>query len=529
MGLDLRGAGTDPGKFAALILGQPLFDYQAEVAGSGATVRVMCAGRQVGKSFLLAALALFEATTRRNITVLFISAGEEAAKRLLGECSRLVSSSAGLDGSIVEETKTMLLFSTGSRIMSVPASEKQIRGISADLLVIDEASFVPEEIWVSAQPTTIARPGARIILASTPYLSDHFFKHMWDQGMRSPDAYVRSWHWPSSTSPLVTDETLEGVRRGINPIRFAREYMAEWPDGSGLLLTADELEQSVLDYEMVEPERAYDFHGFAPVGSNGLVLPPQVSAGVDYGSQHDANALVLLGALDDYGVNYDVGALFREQTTEDHIFFVPWLEYHHRMTYHDFAARVAEVGKGYNIRMIASETNGVGAGGHEFMVMAMLRAAERGELASRFDVSGGWYTSGTFVAPVWTDNRRKQAQFGRLKGMLQAGTLVLPRHAELLKQLSSLEMSETAAGSISISVPDRVGHDDLAMALAQALMNIATPAMMSGQRFRQQPSWASFTDLATGKRIPDAPRVLHPLNSSVWNWGSRGAEREQPV
>ena len=529
VGTELEGAGIDPEKFAANVLGQPLFGYQAEVARSGATVRVMRAGRQVGKSFLLAALALFEATTRRGVTVLFISAGEEAAKRLLGECSRLVAASAGLDGSIVEETKTTLRFSTGSRIMSVPASEKQIRGISADLLVIDEASFVPEEIWVSAQPTTIARPGARIILASTPYLSDHFFKHLWDQGMRSPDAYVRSWHWPSITSPLVTEETLEGVRRGINPVRFKREYEAQWPEGSGLLLTPDELENSVLDYEMVEPERAYQEHGFAPVGRGGLLASPQVTGGLDYGSQVDANALVLIGALEDYGANFDMEDLRRGRTSADHIFFIPWLEYHHRMNYDVFADRVVEVAKGYNIRSLASETNGAGAGAHRFMELAMARALERREIASVVNGTRRFGTWGTAVVPVWTDNRRKQVQFGTLKGMLQSGTLVLPRHGELLKQLASLEMTETASGSISISVPERVGHDDLAMALAQALMNIATPSMHNQQRFGPQPRGVEFAELGTGRRVPSRPRLLDPENLFVFNGGSLGAESEQPL
>ena len=55
-----------------------------------------------------------------------------------------------LSGSVVDEQKAQLTLSNGSRIVSVPASDKQIRGWPVDLLIIDEAGFVAEEIWRAA-------------------------------------------------------------------------------------------------------------------------------------------------------------------------------------------------------------------------------------------------------------------------------------------------------------------------------------------------------------------------------------------
>ena len=75
--------------FADGVLGRGLWPHQLDVARSGARYRVICAGRQVGKSVLLAVLALHTAATRRGATVLLVSAGEEASKRLLGECAAL--------------------------------------------------------------------------------------------------------------------------------------------------------------------------------------------------------------------------------------------------------------------------------------------------------------------------------------------------------------------------------------------------------------------------------------------------------
>ena len=59
----------------------------------------------------------------------------------------------------------------------------------------------------------------------------------------------------------------------------------------------------------------------------------------------------------------------------------------------------------------------------------------------------------------------KQDGFGRLKVLLSQGRLALPRHPRLLGQLSALEFEERESGAVRIEVPQRAGHDDLAMAL----------------------------------------------------------------
>ena len=149
----LTAASTDPGVFAEMLLGQPLWPHQLELARSPARYRVMCAGRQVGKSTLLAVLALHEAATRRNVRVMLVSAGEVASRRLLEECATLANGSALLRGSVLDESRLVLGLSNGSQILSVPASQRQIRGPAVDLLILDEAGFIDPEIWRAAQPT----------------------------------------------------------------------------------------------------------------------------------------------------------------------------------------------------------------------------------------------------------------------------------------------------------------------------------------------------------------------------------------
>ncbi len=62
----------------------------------------------------------------------------------------------------------------------------------------------------------------------------------------------------------------------------------------------------------------------------------------------------------------------------------------------------------------------------------------------------------------------KETAFGMLKLWCQQGRLALPRHPALLAQLTALEFETTESGTVRIAVPERAGHDDLAMALCLA-------------------------------------------------------------
>ncbi|TQN44402.1 terminase family protein [Blastococcus colisei] len=420
------------GAFAEQLVGQALWPHQLAFARSDARYRVVCAGRQVGKSRGLAIIALHAAATRRNYSVLLVSAGEVASRRLLAECATLATSSPLLAGSVLDESKGSLTLSNGSVIRSVPPSQQQIRGWPVDLLIVDEAGFIDTEVWRAAEPAIIARPGSRVILASTPWGStEHFFRLLWHRGMRSPDGQVAAWHWPSSVSPMVDDVLLEQIREREAPHYFAREYLAEWTDDVGAFFTSVELENATKDYGLLPPEEAV---------AHGVV---QVVGGVDWGSRNDANTLVVLGSS---SPPYDERGRLRYR--------VLWLEEHHRMSYDVWIDRLVEVAGMYPFGALAAETNGVGD--YPTLQLSQL-LAQRGHHV---------------VVPVQTTAKLKQDGFGLVQLLMQQDRLELPPHPGLLRQLSALEFERTESGLMRIAVPDRVGHDDLAMALCLAVLQL---------------------------------------------------------
>src|SRR5262249_25323987 len=126
-------------------------------------IHVLCA-RQVGKTLVAAALALVTAcrkeeslnlitspTLRQSIEVL------ERVKTLRRSCEFIRS----------EERATAMRFDNGSRILALPAEEKNIRGFaSVSLLIVDEAARVPDELYYSIRPMLSINKG-RIICLST--------------------------------------------------------------------------------------------------------------------------------------------------------------------------------------------------------------------------------------------------------------------------------------------------------------------------------------------------------------------------
>ena len=70
---------------------------------------------------------------------------------------------------LVGESALRYELTNGSRIIALPGTEENIRGYSAvDLLVIDEAARVIDELYYATRPM-LAVSGGRLLALSTPF------------------------------------------------------------------------------------------------------------------------------------------------------------------------------------------------------------------------------------------------------------------------------------------------------------------------------------------------------------------------
>ena len=240
---DLRRARTDLRTFS-LAVEQPLADWQASSLTLTRRTTVLVAPRQSGKSRSLSVVALWWAYSRPDQRVLVVSAGEDASRRLLAQAAAVAIRSPLLSGSVTDENSGLLTLSNGSEIRSVPASERAIRGWTTDLLLIDEAAQVDDDLILGAAiPTTAARPDARIVLAGSPGAPEGAFYSFAEQGTQG-DEHVATHQWNLTDATWIGRSVIASARSALAPAQYEREFEGRFADTG--------LEERVIDRDLID-------------------------------------------------------------------------------------------------------------------------------------------------------------------------------------------------------------------------------------------------------------------------------------
>lgn len=207
---------------------------------------MLCA-RQSGKSTITSLLALHTAIHRCGALVLLLAPSlrqsQELFRKLKSSFSALHSSPVGID----EESALRLELDNGSRIVCLPGKEATIRGFSGvSLLVVDEASRVPDDLYQAIRPM-LAVSGGRIILLSTPFGKRGFFHHEWVEG-------GAGWERVKVTAdecPRISKAWLEQERAAIGDWWFSQEYLCEFVESVDQVFRYDDIQAALSDE--VEP------------------------------------------------------------------------------------------------------------------------------------------------------------------------------------------------------------------------------------------------------------------------------------
>jgi Terminase large subunit, T4likevirus-type, N-terminal len=212
--------------------------WQVEVLASDHPRKILCCGRQTGKSTVAAILAIHKALTQPGSTVLVVAPGERQAKLLFSKALSLYRQ-AGYPLPAHSERRTGLEISNGSVIEALPAVERTTRGYSVDLLVVDEAAGVPDMDYHGILPALIATQGEQVLL-STPRGKRGFFHELW----HSVDDWMRVMV-RSDEVGRIRDEDLEVFRRTMPEQFFRQEFFCEWLETEGSLFSYDDIEAAL--------------------------------------------------------------------------------------------------------------------------------------------------------------------------------------------------------------------------------------------------------------------------------------------
>tara|TARA_B100000287_G_scaffold64190_1_gene55728 strand:+ start:349 stop:2022 length:1674 start_codon:yes stop_codon:yes gene_type:complete len=179
-----------------------MYDFQEEMVQKFHTERFNIAKlpRQSGKSTIVTAYLLWYVLFNQNVNVAILANKAATAREMLGRLQLSYENlPRWLQQGINEWNKGSLELENGSKIMAASTSASAVRGMSFNVIFLDEFAFVPNHIadqfFSSVYPTISSGKKTKVIIISTPHGMNMFYK-LWHDAERKKNEYVPTEvHW----------------------------------------------------------------------------------------------------------------------------------------------------------------------------------------------------------------------------------------------------------------------------------------------------------------------------------------------
>lgn len=232
--------------------------WQKEVLATKGNICIRT-GRQVGKSTVVSVKAAEYAAKNKNKTILVIASVERQASLLFEKIMDVLFTKyksyikTGKD----KPTKHKVHLTNGSVIHCLPTglSGHGIRGYTVDLLIADEAAFIPEDVWTAVTPMLAVTKGT-IILLSTPFGRGGYFYRCFQDKRFTP------FHVSSEECPRADEAFLESERERMTKLQYAQEYLGEFIDELRQFFPNDVIKKCmVLERGLTSPSFGHNYLG----------------------------------------------------------------------------------------------------------------------------------------------------------------------------------------------------------------------------------------------------------------------------
>ena len=237
--------------FAREVLGVKLDAKQTALLRSDSRRVILNCCRQWGKSTVTAVKAVHCAIFQPgSLTVVVSPSARQSAEFVLKVRMLAARASERVRGD--GENRASAVFTNGSRVAGLPASEDTTRGFSgATLLIVDEASRVKDSLYFAMLPilsttgSTGDKPGqgGEVWLLSTPNGRTGFFWKTWNEC----DDWFRL-QVTADESPRVNRKVLAEHKKIFSGDLFRQEYMCEFLAGDDALFNMDQVDKLYLPH-----------------------------------------------------------------------------------------------------------------------------------------------------------------------------------------------------------------------------------------------------------------------------------------
>ena len=223
--------------------------WQEEVLEAEGNI-VVCSGRQVGKTEIIAEKTARYIYKNSNKKVLIISVTEQQAENML---AKIVLHLFDIDKKCIckgskRPTKHKVILTNGSYAITKAVGQYGLGalGLTCDVVVPDECAYLPETIWQSITPMLFSTGGVMWLL-STPNAQEGYFY----EAYTNPAFGFKTFHVNSEEVAQARPEPqrsimlayLEREKVRMSPMQYAQQYLAQFQEELGQLFPDSLIEQ----------------------------------------------------------------------------------------------------------------------------------------------------------------------------------------------------------------------------------------------------------------------------------------------
>ena len=234
---------------------------------------VCCTGRQFGKSFLGINILLKWALEDNKSVSMFVTPVYSQAKKVFSEMVTAIGGT-GITKEI-NKSELHIKFINDSIIYFRSAErEDSLRGYTLDYLIVDEAAYIRDQVWVTVlRPTTLVR-GKKCLFLSTPK-GKNWFYGLSLRGESDEYPQYTTFKASSFDTPYITTSELDEAKLSLPDSIYKQEILAEFIDDGGEVFSNLSNLSILKSYPQYNPSEKY-------------------YAGLDFGRQVDYTVLIIL-------------------------------------------------------------------------------------------------------------------------------------------------------------------------------------------------------------------------------------------
>jgi len=206
--------------------------------------------RQTGKSTTVVSYLLHYAIFNDSVNIGILANKASTARELL---ARLATAYENLpkwmQQGILVWNKGNIELENGSKILAASTSASAVRGMSFNILFLDEFAFVPNHVadafFASVYPTITSGKSTKVIIVSTPHGMNHFYR-MWHDAEKNANEYIPTdVHW--TEVPGRDSEWKRQTIANTSEQQFKVEFECEFLGSVDTLIAPSKLRTLVYD------------------------------------------------------------------------------------------------------------------------------------------------------------------------------------------------------------------------------------------------------------------------------------------